>query len=289
MSYRFSIGLTTALLFLSSSSCKNLFSDFTDRTSFDYIVEQTRIHLDREDFDLAIATIEPLLETNPKNEEVAVLASSAYAGRAGVRTLDQILAIGESSGAGLFEVFTVNLAAADEEDLEDLERARTIIEAYGATAADRSPDANFYALFLWYSRVGANLAFHAVDAGEVRTNFTACHGVINFAGARTGLPNATVDRVMTSIARIVDTLPGISSDADVVAALGGITSALPTAVTDIIGMDPIPCEDAVLPDPNAIACLGVRTLINGSSLGLGTGIEQVPEEVPAGTCLGVSL
>jgi len=258
---------------LSLVSCANPLSNLVDPSSDEYRIAETRKALDRLDFDNAITNISPVLARRSTEEEIAYLASAAYAGRAGLRLLDLFSALtSDLSSKTLLTIFAQHYEGATDENVADMETAVSIIEAYGPRAANRSVDLNFYALFLFYSRMGVILNRYAFNSSNtLRVNFHACHTVEDLDGPETGLPNDMLDRVMTAIPRIVETIPAIGSGS------GLPTGALDTSLLPAVPFDPVPCTT----DPNNSACLLARLLVlTGSpSIGLGTG------EIP---CLAVT-
>lgn len=269
-------------------SCKNLFQDFTDKTNAEYIKEQTKIKIDAGLWDEAIVTVAPLLADQPQDPEVAYLASSAYAGRAGLRILDAIVAIGSDAGSkGMFEIFAELLVNADLDDQADLETAMTIVENYGAAASDRNADVNFYALFLYYARIGARLAPVAYTDGTKRTDFTAC---CKDTGCPTsvGISDDDVDVVLSTIPRILDTMNGIAVSGSGIDTLAGLT--LPPSFTN----DPLPCSAASTGGGSpgsdyVVPCTLARSMINqGATLGgLGLGLDTgagLENEAASGAC-----
>jgi len=192
------------------------------------------------------------------------VAAAAYSGRAGLRVLDLALAISSQiSSKTLFQIFAENYDGALASDQSDIDLAIATLQAYGATAADRSQRMNFLNLFVHYSRIGIILARYAYDAGTLRTNFTACGSSVDFSGPSTGLIDADVYRVLVSMGHVVDSIGGISGSdlLDDLANLPGLSS-----------IDPL--NEASCPG-NA-KCSVMRTLINAPSPGFGLGVTAVP-------------
>lgn len=265
--------LTFAML-VCATGCSNALRDFPKRDSDDYLIAETRKCLDNLDFDNAIVNITPVLAKRPQDADIAYLASAAYAGRSGLRILDLFASLGSDlSTKSILTVFAEHYAGAVDLNVSDMERAISILETYGPRAADRSADLNFFALFLYYSRIGVILNRYAFNASNsLRANFAACHTDENLSGPTTGLPNEMVDRIMVTIPRIIETIPAIASGAGLSAA------ALDTSVLSALGLsfDPIPCTT----DPNNVACIGTRILIaqgkNTNGVGLGTSDPLLP-------------
>jgi hypothetical protein len=253
--------------------CANAWRDFSNRSSDDYKIAEARKALDRLDFEGAIVNIDPLLARRGDEEEIAYIGSAAYAGRAGLRILDLFAALSSDLGTKtLFTIFAQHYEGADDDDAADMETAISILENFGPRAADRSGNLNFYALFLFYSRIGLTLNRYAFNPSNMlRANFSVCHAAEDLDGAVTGLPNPMVDRIMTSVPRILETIPAIGAGS------GLPNGAIDTTVLDTLfggaaPFDPIPCAS----DQTNLSCVAARILIANSDIGLGTNDPITP-------------
>jgi hypothetical protein len=268
---------------LLNSCAQNAFRDFAAKSSISYLIDSTKKQLDEQDFDTAISTITAALALEPTNEEAVFLAAIAYAGRAGLRTLDLFLTLASDiSSKSIFTIFAQNFKGAEEADLDDMDEAIRILESLGNRAALRTNSLNFLAMFLYYSRIGIILNLYGFDADAVlRTNFTACKKSEDFSGLKTGIPDAYIDKVMISLARVQDTSGSISGSGSGFSALRSSTGATS------FPFDPIPCSTAS--DPVDFAkCVAVRVLINvgaPTGIGLGSGSDSTTfPESPGGVC-----
>ncbi len=269
--------LLGALVFL--GGCANPFRDFPNKGSKEYRLSRAQDKLDHHKFDEVIDDLEPLFGSDPDDPAVVYLGVCAYAGRAGLRVLTLFTDIANGiESKGLFEILAEHFVptAAEEFDLADvtalsdissiadIESAKTIIENYGARAADRNSDINYMAFFVYLSRIGITLNRYAydTDTGVLRTNFKACRTTVDPAGATTGIPNDAVDLVMTSLPRVIETAGYVFSSGS------SPTSDLPTS---------LPFDAICATEPNNVNCLATRTLIavskdeQDSAIGLGTG------------------
>jgi hypothetical protein len=274
------IGLLSIIV-ASQMSCVNLLREFGDRSSDEYLIVQARQYLDDEEFDLAISTIDPVLTTQPTNEDVVYIKAATHAGRAGLRILDLFTAIAnESSTKTFFEIFAEHFAGATEENFDDIETAADTIETFSDDYTGRSSELNLFSVFIFYSRIGVALGQYAYDSEAVQyTNFSACHKVLDLNGAKTGLPDEMVDVVMTSIPKIIDALSGVTIQG------GAVDSLRSVELPDALSEEPIPCSA----NSNNAACLIVRTAINvglPSGFGLGTGSQFI--ESPGGLCVATT-
>ena len=256
-------------LFAFTGACGNIFRNFPEKNSDTYRIDAARNHLDNNEYDDAIDQIYPVFENQPRNPEVVYLASAAFAGRAGLRILDLFDQIANASGSdGVLKIFAEHFDVATDQDLEDYQTAVGILEGYSDEAAARSTDLNFYAIFLYYSRIGLILNRYAYDStGALKSNFEACHRleVTTIGAPRTGIPNDDLDKIYISIPRIIEIIQNIALGSQ----FGSITDlgSLPA-----LPKSPLPCSGA----PNNVNCLAVRTLVNAgpalNGIGLGTGV-----------------
>ena len=242
------------------SGCANVEREFPNKSADAYRIDQAKIALDKYKFDMAIENIGPVLAKKPKDPEVAYVASAAYAGRAGLRILDLFSELARKvSTTALLAIFAEHYISSDDDRISDIETAKDIIEGYGERAADLDPDMNFFALFVFYSRIGVTLNRYGytADTTDVDPAFKAC-SVSKF-------PDAAVDTVMTSLPRIIDTASAVAAAGAGFDDLKGLTLPID------LGWDPIPCSA----NSNNIACLAVRNLVAQSKaeggFGLGTG------------------
>jgi hypothetical protein len=271
------------LLGLSQISCVNILRDFADKSSDPYAIDRARNLMDRFEWDDAITTITPVLQTDPLNEEAIFIGASAYAGRALLRSLDLFVTLGtEITSKTMLVIFAEHFSQIEASQLDDLDTAIDLLERLGDTAAERPASLNLFAMLLYYSRIGAILNSNAFLAtNEIRDNFTACKKSVSFAGVKTGITDEQIDTIMISFARIVDTagsITGSGAGFDALRSLPGI-GTLP--------MTPFPCATAAGADANT--CLAIRALINvddSGGIGLGTGdnLATYPES-PGGVCL----
>jgi hypothetical protein len=260
--------LLTAVLALFSTACSNIYKDLTDIDDDNFRIDSTRKYIDLRDYDSAIATILPVLARQPRNEDAVYLASVSYAGKAGLSVIDLLnqLVAGLSS-KGVFLLFGQHFPEATVAKVSAMETAYYIVENYGNRASLRSGHLNFYALFMYYSRIGLTLSQTALDSnGNLIPKFHGCHTTFDLSAVKSGLTNAQVDIVSTSIARIVDTASYIALDAS----LSSLLSSTPFPVG--ISFDPY-CSLAG--NQATVTCLAIRTLINQgkSDSGVGLGVS----------------
>ncbi len=264
------------------TGCANVFRDFPDKGSRQYRIDKARVAIDDKSWDAAVDGITPVLEDSPDDPEVVFIAATAYAGRAGLRILTLFTELSSSlDSKGLFlilaEHFTLNegetldlagfTTSRGIQAIDDIEKAKELIEVYGARAADRSTDINYIAFFVYASRIGVTLSRLALDpdsAYALRTNFRGCHKTVAPAAAKTGIPNDAVDIVLTSMPRLAETASYVFG------AGGSVTNGIPAGLS----FDPLCATNQI-----DVSCLATRALINvGKSeggIGLGVGVENV--------------
>lgn len=268
------------MLIGAASGCSNVLREFGNRSSDEFLIYQAKKYLSEQQWDSAIGSITPVMISQPNNEEVFYITASAYAGRAGLRVLDLLSTIaGDVGTKTFFTIFAEHYPGATDETIEDIESATSVIESFAENAVDRSSEMNLFAVFVFYSRIGAVLAKYAFDEeGVVRDNFTACHTIEDLEGAKTGLPDEAVDIVSTTIPRVVDALSGVTVSGGAIDSLRGVS--LPASLT----RTPLPCSSS----PTDATCLAARNLVNlgqsAGGIGLGTG-GLFAENGPGGICL----
>ena len=239
-------------------SCANPYRDFADKNSDSYRFDLAKKNIDDMEFASAISFIEPLLAKYPTNEEIAHTGVSAYAGRAGLRVLELFQEIQEGvSSMGLFKIFARHFPGTVQLNIDDIEKSISIIETYGAAPADRSLDMNLLGLFIYYSEIGVNLNFYAFvpDTIDLNPTFDACDNV--------ALPHAAVDKIVVALYKIQSEIAKISETSS---AFAGVTGAL-----DVLGAFPDTSDCATTP-ANPF-CVLTRNLLNGSQIGLNTGVD----------------
>jgi len=270
--------LLLAPLILLLSSCGNVLEDFPSKTSDSYLLDQSKKYIDENDYDSAIASIEPVLLHQPDNPEVVYVASVAYAGRGGLRILDLFENLVDGVATkGVLQIFAENFVDSTASEIADIERSMSVLESYGALAAGRTDNMNFFALFLFYSRIGVVLNTYAYDpvTDQKRSNFDACHTLVTYDAVKTGIANSEIDKIYTTIPRIVDTITHVAASGSGFDEIRAATSLMPAG----LGMNPLPCSDT----PNDANCRAVRTLINVGKSANGIGLES-----GVGVCVAVT-
>lgn len=257
------------LLFLSLTSisgCRNLYSDFSHKTSTDYLLYEAKKDINNLRFNRAIRNLNEVLSRSPLSKSGNYLYSLAHAGRADLRVANIFQSMLDGAGS-LFVISSESFNVSTDDDLLDFATAVSALETIAPTPQDRDQEENFYALFLYFGRIGAVLNRYAYsDTNTLLTaNFSGCHKVSNKAAVKTGIPDDQVDVIMTMLPRVMDTVDrlaeqGVSSLPDV--------SAL--AAFANFSYDPIPCSA----NSNNASCLSVRSIINNNAtgVGLGTGV-----------------
>jgi hypothetical protein len=253
------------------AGCSNALRDFPDKGSLRYKVDQAKNALDAYEFDDAITLIAPVLAQYPTDLDVAYVASAAHAGKAGLRIIDLGAAfVSGLSTKGIFQIFAEHFPDADDDTIDEIETAVTILETAGPRHGNRTTDLNFYALFLYYSRIGATLNRYAFDSSNTLLSaFRTCRKTVDKTATLTGLPDGAVDTIMTSVPRILDAIDGLSLSGGSFSSLGSLSSALPGGVT--LPYDALPCSA----NSAHAYCLATRLLVAQSKseggFGLGTG------------------
>jgi hypothetical protein len=264
--------LASCCLILNRCS-KNIFSSTAEEKSDTYRIDRARKEIDEEDYDTALEYIVPVWEKYSTDSEIGYITSVAYAGRAGLSVIDLFDQLGSDlSSKSVVEIFAEHFPNANSDDVTDMESAISVLETVGSRGANRNSKLNFLALIEYWARIGVNLHYYAYSASTTkRSSFNACKIGVDFSAGATGLPDAIIDRIMTTVPRILDTaayVSGSGSDFDAITA-----ASLPS----ISIFDPLPCSA----NSNHVSCLAVRSMINlgksttPSGIGLGTGATCV--------------
>ena len=267
------------MLGLALAGCSNILEDFPDKNGEEYLKAQARLHIDKSQWDAAIVAITPVLARHPQDQEIANIAATAYVGRAGLRVLDLIdNIVQESDDHGMLEILAHHFSGYEVGDqyLADYATAVGIIEAAGATGAARDANLNFLSLFVYYTRIGVILNRYAFTpkTKSLRPGFDACLSSSDLTGVNpTGIPNAQIDIIYTSIPKIIDSAANINASGD---GLDALISA--NGIPTNFAVNPIPCTST----QNAAACVVTRNLVGIGKIAGGIGIET------GGTCLVVT-
>jgi hypothetical protein len=248
----------------SLTGCKNLYSNFTHRTSTEYLIYDAERFIDNLQFDLAIMNLDEVLTRDATHPQALYLNSIAHSGRAGLRVISIFETIQDGGTTNLFPMLAASFKLTDDTDLADFALAVNYLETVGEEAADRTADQNFYALFLYAGYIGAVLNRYAYNASNtlMTANFSACHKVSNKAAVKTGIPDDGIDVIMTMIPRLIDTMDEMASN--------GSDALIDTTALENLGTfsyDPIPCSA----NSSLAACRAVRSIVNNSTTGIGLG------------------
>ncbi|MBP7843397.1 MAG: hypothetical protein KA116_01160 [Proteobacteria bacterium] len=265
------------LIFALCQCSKNLFRSTSDEKADSYRIDRARKEIDKENFDTALEYIVPVWERRQTEPEIAYIAANAYAGRAGLRIINLFDSLASDiTTKTVLEIFSEHFIDASLQDVNDMESAIGCIENAGNRGALRNAKTNFFALLVYWARIGANLNYYAYAANNVKeAGFNACKISVNF-GAATGLPQNIVDRIMVTVPRIIDTaayVSGSGSDFDAI-----LAANLPAEFSVLTSFDPIPCPGTTAPE--IALCLGVRSVINLNTVGLNTGADCSGGTVP---------
>jgi hypothetical protein len=281
--WHFRIGILILSTF-SLGSCRNAFRDFGDRTTDEYLINQTRYLLDQYDFEGAIGTITNVLGSQPTNPEVVYLAAAAHAGHGGLRILDLFSAIAnESSTKGLIQIFAEHFPGADDDTVAEIDAAITIIENYDANPLTRDPKLNFFTVFLLFSRMGVITSRYALDeTASLKADFDNCHREVSET-TTTGIPNLKIDSLIDAFIKIPLTIAnsGSSQFASISDALSSFPLTAPgasCAAAETAGLDAAGEEQAM--------CLLMRLIIGSGADDDAIGLDIEP--AGPNTCLTVT-
>lgn len=250
-----------------SQGCRNLYRDFGDKTSDDYLITQARFDLDALDFDAAISRISPVLVSQPTNAEVVYLAAAAHAGKAGLRVMDLFLQFSSISSNGLIPTLADHFGATTDDDVAQIEEAISIIETYDADPTTRGAHLNFFSVFLYFSRIGAISARYAYDtSGVLDATFDNCRNTDE--GGYLGIPDASIDSLIDAFVKLGPAIANSGSSA-----FSSVGSAIDALGISAPGTS---CDTS----KNGAMCLIVRDMLGAGPLGTPPGIGFNISAVP---------
>ena len=242
--------------FFGVTSCSNALRDFPNKSSDSYYIDLARIDLNAFNFTGAIDKITPVLTSQPQNEDVVQIAMLAHAGRAGLRVLDLILALGtDASSSTFFRIFAEHFPNASDASVADVQKAIDILESYQIDPANRDTEMNLIGMFLYYSRIGVVLHRYAYVNNVISPSFNQCDV--------TNLPEAAVTSIVQSIPKAINSAAHISN-------AGGVSSAL-AALTNLPEIQAFLSQGSATCPASSVSCQSMRSLIGEGSLGIGLG------------------
>jgi hypothetical protein len=238
-------------------ACSNAFRDFPDKSSDAYYIDQAEIFLNQFKFAEAIDKITPVLATQPRNPKVVQIAMLAYAGRAGLRSLDLITELTDGS-SNFFTIFAEHFPGATDVNVSDMNKAIEILEAYEPDATQRTTELNLIAMFLYYGRIGVVLHRYAYVNNVRSPTFNQC--------STTDLPDAALTLIVRSLPRALDSTSGLGS--------GGLADALNSLTSEPLVQAFVGSENSACPT-DTTPCQSMRALIGEGDLGIGIGTGPV--------------
>lgn len=256
------------LIFTLIQCSKNIFRSTSDEKADSYRIDRARKEIDKENFDTALEYIVPVWERRQTEPEIAYIAANAYAGRAGLRIINLFDSLASDiSTKTVLEIFSEHFTDASLQDVNDMESAIGCIENAGNRASLRNSKTNFFALLVYWARIGVNLNYYAyADSNVKEAGFNACTTTVDLGGPDTGLTESITDRLLVTFPRIIDTaayVSGSGSDFDAI-----LAANLPAGITTISSFDAFPCPGNNVAEKTA--CAAVRSLVNEATVGLGT-------------------
>lgn len=177
--------LISIVLIASCGSSWNFYSDFGDKDTKEALIEEAKFRIDKGNYTGAIELLDVLSTRYPKDADIALLRSSAYAGAGNIGLLNTATNIGdlkrstniiETPLAGYF------ILVADPEDSEinyALEAIDSLV-SFEDSASKRTNEMNMYLSVISYAAVATVLSARAdiyenddeVDAGISCSDFS---------------------------------------------------------------------------------------------------------------------
>ncbi len=247
------------LLVLFLGACGNVLRYFPDAGSDSYKIDQAKICLDQFDFDCAVESIDPVLESQPDNPEVVAVGIAAYAGRGDLRILDLMQEISSGlSTSNLFDILAEHFPQADAAERSDVARAVEILETFESEASERTASMNVLAFFLYYGQIGVILSDYAYDgAATVAPGWDSC------ADDDLNLPTAEVQLIGRALANVTDSAENMPSNSAVSTAFDSFSSAF-----DAMGVSKtLDCSSG----GGVATCATLRSVIGSRSTTIGVG------------------
>ncbi len=184
------------LIFLSSASCTNIFTEAADKTSDQAKLFDARKKIDSGDWTGAITKILSMSATAQAQRDVRALLASAYAGRCGLDVLALISNITSSAGNPFFKILMNAFVGATASKVADCRLAEDTINLISTNAGLRTTDENLLMAFIGFSKVGAILSFDADTNSDltVDVGYDPCAALDDTQAAEliTGMANAII-------------------------------------------------------------------------------------------------
>lgn len=280
--------ISSLLLALLTTSCSvNILSPFADEETDQALFIEAQIQINRGNYSGAVDLFTQMSSDFLEKDYVVPYHASAYAGVCNLDFLNFQTLIDDLGSSRLFEAlmstYTGGTTTEKEARIAACDQAITILEAAGATEADRDDDNNLLISFVLFVKMGTTLSRHADDDsaltndndGVLDTNWDACADGDPTADTNV-FPEDDVRQFGAALIKAVNSLSAVSS---VTVGAGSIT-LINTLCTSIAGAVPGADDLCTKTDPadftaNEIA--GIRTLVNeGTDIGLGSCAAGTP-------------
>jgi hypothetical protein len=190
---RASLFMLAAFAFFTLSSCKNVFSEFSNKNTDDALIYDAVQLADARNWTAAIAKIGEMTVAGQAKRSTKLLLASLYAGRCGLDLLQfaSDIETGLSNGTTLMPVLSAAMKGAAITDADDCETGETIIQSIAALPANRSADENVTLAFIEFAKIGAVLVSSGVDVdgdGVIDTDHANTCALTTVPGGQTVSP-----------------------------------------------------------------------------------------------------
>ena len=242
------------------SGCNNLFTDMSNKTSDQAIMDNATNLINAQLYTDAIAELGLMSTAGQASAQGKILFATANAGAGGLNLINLSNTLsGSGNPSTLFLTLLKAFAGNNQNSFNYQIAAEGYIMSIAPAAANRTNDENLFMVFVELAKLGTLMAFTAdpLGTGTVDATFTtSC-----------SLTQAEADQVVTALAIIMDSMTALGTNA--------LSSSLPSNFTTCSGPLGLLCglttvaSVAAVPDAEQIG----KTLVGESALGIGLKVQ----------------
>ena len=254
---------------------QNILESFS-KVSDESLLVDARIHMDKYEWDLAIAKFTDMSAEFLATREIKFLHASAYAGKCGLDFMDfieKLTSIGTEKLYAFLMGSFLGVTSAIESDA--CIQAEVLIKSISSSASDRTVNENTFMAFIGFTKIGVILSRYADtdDDGSADAGFNSCSTV--------SIPDSDVKQIATGLAIALTSLaaPGVSLGEGQVTDLNSICG-------ELTGLGPTYdfCSDTETTSITGDKLKAARTIIGeGQVVGIGS-CAASPDSVSNCTC-----
>jgi len=267
-------GLGVFYIAVSGGGGCNVFTDMSNKTSDQAIIDDANNLIDHSLFNDAILKLKTLSPAGQTLRNVQDLYASAYAGRGRLDLLNLSLTLsGSGNPPTIFLTLLKAFKGSSVLNYNDQISAEGYMLGISNTASGRTADENMFMIFVELAKLGTLFAFTAdpLGIGSVDASFTtSC-----------ALSQAQADQVATAISNILDSMTTLGTNA--------LSNSLPAGFASCAGALSLLCGMNTVAQVSNSAEQLAKTLVgeNVQHIGLEiTATNGLCELVPGGPCPG---